>query len=97
MAVRNGLLLRVPRDVHAYVWPTLFQPERITGREYTICADVWSTGLSILELVQNRFPYPSDLAPVDLIMHITTSEVGTEFTSPLWGLIYRMAATIAGR
>jgi len=49
-------------------------PERITGREYTIRADVWSTGLSILELVQNRFPFPSDLAPVDLIMHITTSE-----------------------
>jgi len=55
---------------------TLFQPERITGMEYTICADVWSTGLSILELVQNRFPFPNDLAPVDLIMHITTSEVG---------------------
>jgi len=51
------------------------QPERITGREYTICADVWSMGLSILELVQNRFPFPSDLAPVDLIMHITASEV----------------------
>ena len=69
---------------------TLFQPERITGREYTICADVWSTGLSILELVQNRFPFPSDLAPVDLIMHITTSEVGfitdiLRFTSPLIG------------
>ena len=46
------------------------------GMEYTICADVWSTGLSILELVENRFPYPSDLAPVDLIMYITTSEVG---------------------
>ena len=54
----------------------LSQPERITGTEYTIRADVWSTGLSILELVQNRFPFPSDLAPVDLIMHITTSEVG---------------------
>ncbi|KAH9055441.1 Pkinase-domain-containing protein [Lactarius vividus] len=49
-------------------------PERITGTEYTIRADVWSAGLSILELVQNRFPFPSDLAPVDLIMHITTSE-----------------------
>ncbi|KAI0250176.1 kinase-like domain-containing protein [Lactifluus subvellereus] len=49
-------------------------PERITGTEYTICADVWSTGLSILELVQNRFPFPGDLAPVDLIMHITSSE-----------------------
>ena len=32
-------------------------------------------GLSILELVQNRFPFPSDLAPVDLIMHITAGEV----------------------
>jgi len=53
----------------------LLQPERITGKEYTICADVWSMGLSILELVQNRFPFPSDLAPVDLIMHITASEV----------------------
>lgn len=52
-----------------------WQPERITGREYSICADVWSMGLSILELVQNRFPFPSDLAPVDLIMHITTGEV----------------------
>jgi serine/threonine protein kinase len=51
------------------------QPERITGNEYTIGADVWSMGLSILELVQNRFPFPSDLAPVDLIMHITASEV----------------------
>ncbi|KAH9961497.1 kinase-like domain-containing protein [Russula dissimulans] len=49
-------------------------PERIMGKEYTITADVWSTGLSILELVQNRFPYPGDLAPVDLIMHITASE-----------------------
>ncbi|KAI0301070.1 kinase-like domain-containing protein [Multifurca ochricompacta] len=49
-------------------------PERITGTEYTIRADVWSTGLSILELVQNRFPFPSDLAPLDLIMRITTSE-----------------------
>lgn len=49
-------------------------PERITGTEYTISADVWSTGLSMLELVQNRFPFPGDLAPVDLIMHITTSE-----------------------
>ncbi|KAI0267082.1 kinase-like domain-containing protein [Gloeopeniophorella convolvens] len=49
-------------------------PERITGAEYGIRADVWSTGLSILELVQGRFPFPGDLTPVDLIMHITSSE-----------------------
>ena len=59
------------------------QPERITGTEYTISADVWSTGLSILELVQNRFPFPGDLAPVDLIMHITSSQVSRHNSSPL--------------
>jgi hypothetical protein len=75
MAVRTSLLLRLPHYVPCLRLATLFQPERIIGREYTIRADVWSTGLSILELVQNRFPFPSDLAPVDLIMHITTSEV----------------------
>jgi serine/threonine protein kinase len=103
MAVRNSYF----RDSAwcpclLYVLATPLQPERIIGREYTIRADVWSTGLSILELVQNRFPFPSDLAPVDLIMHITTCEVGfvadlLHFTLPLWGLIYRAAATIAGR
>jgi len=48
-------------------------PERINGQEYTIRADVWSTGIALLELVQNKFPFPSDLGPIDLIMHITRS------------------------
>ena len=52
------------------------QPERIMGMEFTFSADVWSTGLSILELVENRFPYPSNLTPVDFLMHIAYSEVG---------------------
>lgn len=36
-------------------------PERIKGDPYTIRSDVWSTGLSLLEFAQNRFPYPPDL------------------------------------
>ena len=36
-------------------------------------------GLSILELVQNRFPFPGELPPVDLIMHISASEVSLLF------------------
>jgi mitogen-activated protein kinase kinase len=48
-------------------------PERILGEEYTIRSEVWSTGLSLLELVQNRFPFP-DLPPIDLILHITRGE-----------------------
>jgi len=49
-------------------------PERICGHQYTIRSDVWSTGISLLELVQNRFPFPNDLPPIDLMMYITQSE-----------------------
>jgi len=49
-------------------------PERLSGLEYSIRADVWSTGLSLLELVQNRFPFPSDMPPIELMIYITQSE-----------------------
>lgn len=51
------------------------QPERICGHEYTIRSDVWSTGITLLELVQNRFPFPNDLGAIELMMYITTGEV----------------------
>ena len=51
------------------------QPERLSGLEYSIRADVWSTGLSLLELVQNHFPFSNDLPPIELMIHITQSEV----------------------
>ncbi|KIY44439.1 kinase-like protein [Fistulina hepatica ATCC 64428] len=49
-------------------------PERISGHDYTIRSDVWSTGISLLELVQNRFPFPTDLPAIELMMYITSSE-----------------------
>ncbi|EGN99815.1 hypothetical protein SERLA73DRAFT_152034 [Serpula lacrymans var. lacrymans S7.3] len=49
-------------------------PERISGKEYSIRADVWSTGITLLELVQNRYPFPDDLTPIELLVHITTGE-----------------------
>ncbi|KDQ50804.1 hypothetical protein JAAARDRAFT_164418 [Jaapia argillacea MUCL 33604] len=50
-------------------------PERIHGDAYGIRADVWSTGMSLLELAQNRFPLPTeDLLPIDLIVIITKGE-----------------------
>jgi len=52
-----------------------FQPERVAGSDYTVRSDVWSTGISLLELVQNRFPFPSDLPAIELIVTITTGEV----------------------
>ncbi|KEZ42544.1 putative MAP kinase kinase [Scedosporium apiospermum] len=35
-------------------------PERITGKSYTITSDVWSTGVTLLEVAQHRFPFPAD-------------------------------------
>ncbi|KAJ6500079.1 STE/STE7 protein kinase [Mycena vitilis] len=49
-------------------------PERISGQKYTIRSDVWSTGISLLELVQNRFPFPNDLSVIELMMYITANE-----------------------
>ncbi|KAI0374036.1 Pkinase-domain-containing protein [Pilatotrama ljubarskyi] len=49
-------------------------PERLSGVEYTIRSDVWSTGISLLELVTNRFPFPNDLAAIELMMYITQNE-----------------------
>lgn len=51
------------------------QPERISGEKYTIRSDVWSTGITLLELVQNRFPFPNDLPPIELMVYITQNEV----------------------
>ena len=51
------------------------QPERISGKEYTIRSDVWSTGITLLELVQKRFPFPNDVPPIELIMYITQGDV----------------------
>jgi mitogen-activated protein kinase kinase len=32
-------------------------PERFTGQSYTINSDVWSLGVSLLEVAQHRHPY----------------------------------------
>ena len=49
------------------------QPERIQGKAYRVSADVWSLGLTIMEVAQNRFPYPSVLSPIELVAHIANS------------------------
>lgn len=51
-------------------------PERIKGQPYTITSDVWSLGLTILEVASNRFPFPPEgeppLGPIDLLSYIVT-------------------------
>ncbi|KAF5338827.1 hypothetical protein D9758_012084 [Tetrapyrgos nigripes] len=52
-------------------------PERISGHEYNICSDVWSAGISLLELVQQRFPFPNDVPPIETMMYITSQDPPT--------------------
>ncbi|CAG8573054.1 5205_t:CDS:2 [Dentiscutata heterogama] len=47
-------------------------PERIQGQKYKVSADVWSLGLTIMEVAQNEFPFPYSptVAPIELVSHI---------------------------
>ena len=37
--------------------PLFAQPERIQGAQYTVKSDVWSLGISLIELALGRFPF----------------------------------------
>lgn len=37
----------------------MLQPERLTGNLYNVQSDVWSLGLSLVELAIGRYPVPS--------------------------------------
>ncbi|CAG8641496.1 7069_t:CDS:2, partial [Acaulospora morrowiae] len=48
-------------------------PERIQGAEYSVRSDVWSVGITLMELALGRFPFPPDgsqLTVLELLQHI---------------------------
>lgn len=48
-------------DANTFIGTSYYMaPERITGQRYTITSDVWSTGVTLLEVAQHRFPFPAD-------------------------------------
>ena len=52
-------------------------PERIQGQPYSVTSDVWSLGLTILEVANGKFPCSSEkmaanIAPFELLMWILT-------------------------
>lgn len=68
------------------------QPERLQGTHYSVQSDIWSMGLSIVEMAIGRYPIPppdsKDLASIfgDKAMeeHLEASKTG----KPLIGKIY---------
>ncbi|PWN21683.1 Pkinase-domain-containing protein [Microstroma glucosiphilum] len=65
-------------------------PERIKGLPYTITSDVWSLGLTILEIASNRFPFPAEgeppLGPVDLLSYIVSMPTPELNDDPVAGI-----------
>ncbi|KAK3684467.1 Protein kinase C signaling pathway involved MAPKK protein [Vermiconidia calcicola] len=48
-------------DANTFIGTSYYMaPERITGQSYTITSDVWSLGVTLLEVAQERFPFPAD-------------------------------------
>ncbi|KAG4306064.1 hypothetical protein PORY_000052 [Pneumocystis oryctolagi] len=49
-------------------------PERIKGEAYNVTSDIWSLGLTLMEISQNRFPFPPEeerpLMPIELLNYI---------------------------
>ncbi|KAI8990304.1 kinase-like domain-containing protein [Pilobolus umbonatus] len=53
-------------------------PERIMGSPYSVKSDVWSLGITLMELALGRFPFPSDgalFSIFELLQHIVNEPV----------------------
>ncbi|KAF9109430.1 Protein kinase C signaling pathway involved MAPKK protein [Mortierella sp. AM989] len=50
-------------------------PERIQGGKYPVQSDVWSLGLTMIEIAQMKNPFPSNLAPFELLHYIVHQPV----------------------
>lgn len=51
---------------HTFVGTSVYMsPERIQGAEYSVKSDVWSLGITIIELVHGRFPFQSDDSDIE--------------------------------
>ncbi|ORE05781.1 Pkinase-domain-containing protein [Rhizopus microsporus var. microsporus] len=55
-------------------------PERIMGSPYSVKSDVWSLGITLMELALGRFPFPPEGTPLsifELLQHIVHEPVPT--------------------
>lgn len=45
-------------------------PERIQGAKYSVQSDVWSLGITLMELALGRFPFPPEGKPLSIIFEL---------------------------
>ncbi|KJA18934.1 hypothetical protein HYPSUDRAFT_144382 [Hypholoma sublateritium FD-334 SS-4] len=59
-------------------------PERVQGVNYTDRADIWSMGITLLDCIHNRRPYPEHLEAVGLMLHIADVNAPCLDESAVW-------------
>ncbi|TPX34543.1 hypothetical protein SmJEL517_g02835 [Synchytrium microbalum] len=66
---------------HTFVGTSAYMsPERIQGGKYSVPSDIWSLGITIMELALGRFPFPADEKPLtvfELLEYIVHEEAPT--------------------
>ncbi|KAI9732259.1 MAG: Protein kinase C signaling pathway involved MAPKK protein [Claussenomyces sp. TS43310] len=83
-------------DANTFIGTSYYMaPERITGQSYTITSDVWSTGVTLLEVAQHRFPFPADgteMQPraglIDLLTYIVSQPIPKLKDEPDKGIVW---------
>jgi mitogen-activated protein kinase kinase len=83
-------------DANTFIGTSYYMaPERITGQSYTITSDVWSTGVTLLEVAQHRFPFPADgtvdqprAGLIDLLTYIVRQPVPKLKDEPEKGVLW---------
>lgn len=70
-------------------------PERIQGQPYTVTSDVWSLGLTIMEVAQHRFPFLPEnhepLMPIELLTVIVNMPAPELEDEPAEGIKWSQA------
>ena len=83
-------------DANTFIGTSYYMaPERITGQSYTITSDVWSLGVTLLEVAQHRFPFPADgteMQPraglIDLLTYIVRQPIPKLKDEPENGIVW---------
>ena len=60
LLVLGGEYLKGEGAVSCQLNPIFPKPERLMGEKYTVESDVWSLGMSLLEMATGHFPIPKE-------------------------------------
>ncbi|KAF9577091.1 Protein kinase C signaling pathway involved MAPKK protein [Lunasporangiospora selenospora] len=64
-------------------------PERIQGGKYPVQSDVWSLGLTMVEIAMMRNPFPNNMAPFELLHYIVNQPVPSLSEDDGWSVLLR--------